>query len=188
MRPLGRTRSKVTLSVTPRFNPPEPGGDPAHIRRLPTPRPNGRSVLTVHRLRSIGRTRAPTPRLEAELDEERPIREVTDALTRIKGRIISIQREAAAYGVKANVLKTNTDLPAAWKDYSVPWKPAVCRGLIREILIHPRPGPSTFSTRTGSRSSGSDQFAVFRHGATGSARVSRISSHQVTAALTVSRA
>ncbi|MFD8072195.1 recombinase family protein [Streptomyces sp. NPDC059718] len=81
--------------------------------------------------------------LEEELDEgDRPIREITEALTRIKGRMAKIQRDLAEYSVKANVLEISADdLRAAWADYSVPRKQAVYRGLIREIIIHPATRP-----------------------------------------------
>jgi DNA invertase Pin-like site-specific DNA recombinase len=81
--------------------------------------------------------------LEGELDEgDRPIREITDALTRVKGRITSVQRELAELTVRHNVLDVGVDeLRASWADYTVPRKQAVYRSLIEEILIHPATRP-----------------------------------------------
>ncbi|MFI1409374.1 recombinase family protein [Streptomyces sp. NPDC020707] len=91
----------------------------------------------------LGKLERRKAELEVELDEgDRPVREITDALTRVKGRIATVQGELAEQSVKANVLDIDVeDLREAWEDYSVARKQAVYRGLIEEIIIHPATRP-----------------------------------------------
>ncbi|WP_430376729.1 recombinase family protein [Streptomyces sp. B1-3] len=91
----------------------------------------------------LGKLERRKAELEEELDEgDRPVREITDALTRVKGRISTVQRELAEQSVKANVLDVDVeDLREAWENYPVARKQAVYRGLIEEILIHPATRP-----------------------------------------------
>ncbi|KAA0924278.1 recombinase family protein [Streptomyces apricus] len=91
----------------------------------------------------LGKLERRKAELEVELDEgDRSVREITDALTRVKGRIATVQGELAEQSVKANVLDINVeDLRKAWEDYSVARKQAVYRGLIEEIIIHPATRP-----------------------------------------------
>jgi len=81
--------------------------------------------------------------LEDELlDGDRPAREIQDAIDKLNERMAGARREAAEYGVKANLLEISAaELRAAWTDYSVPRKQSTYRGLIREILIHPATRP-----------------------------------------------
>jgi site-specific DNA recombinase len=81
--------------------------------------------------------------LEMELDEgDRPVKEILASIQRIKGRMAKLQRELAELTVKTNVMDIDVDeLREAWKDYSVPRKQAVYRGLIEEIIIHPATRP-----------------------------------------------
>ncbi|MFI2757800.1 recombinase family protein [Streptomyces echinatus] len=81
--------------------------------------------------------------LEDELlDGDRPAREIRDAIDKLNARMADARREAAEYGVKANLHEINAaELRKAWKDYSVARKQSTYRGLIREILIHPATRP-----------------------------------------------
>ncbi|MFI5977065.1 recombinase family protein [Streptomyces sp. NPDC051452] len=91
----------------------------------------------------LGKLERRKAELEVELDEgDRPVREITDALTRVKGRIATVQRELAEQTVKTNVMDISVaELREAWEDYSVARKQAVYRGLIEEIIIHPATRP-----------------------------------------------
>ncbi|QHA04584.1 hypothetical protein GQF42_15955 [Streptomyces broussonetiae] len=81
--------------------------------------------------------------LEDELlDGDRPAREIQDAIDKLNVRMADARREIAHYSVKANLTEVSAvELRKAWKDYSVPRKQSVYRGLIREILIHPATRP-----------------------------------------------
>ncbi|MET7347428.1 recombinase family protein [Streptomyces mirabilis] len=91
----------------------------------------------------LGKLERRRKELEQELDEgDRPVREITEALTRVKGRAAKAQRELAELTVKSNVMDISVEeLREAWEDYSVPRKQAVYRGLIEEIIIHPATRP-----------------------------------------------
>ncbi|MGW3305921.1 recombinase family protein [Streptomyces sp. NPDC001073] len=80
---------------------------------------------------------------ERELDEgDRSVREIMNAIQRIKGRMTKVREELAELSVKANVLDVDVaELREAWEDYSVARKQAVYRGLIEEIIIHPATRP-----------------------------------------------
>lgn len=76
------------------------------------------------------------------LDGDRPAREIQDSIDTLTLRIAETRRQIAEYKVKTNLLEvTAEELRKAWKDYSVPRKQSVYRGLIREILIHPATRP-----------------------------------------------
>ncbi|MDC2953351.1 recombinase family protein [Streptomyces gilvifuscus] len=91
----------------------------------------------------LGNMEARVAELEVELDEgDRPVKEITASIQRIKGRMAKVQRELAELTVKKNVTDVGAaELRVEWENYSVPRKQAVYRGLIEEILIHPATRP-----------------------------------------------
>jgi DNA invertase Pin-like site-specific DNA recombinase len=81
--------------------------------------------------------------LEEELvDGDRPAREIQAAIDKLNARIAQAQRQIAEHSVKTRVMEVDAaELRHAWKDYPVPRKQSVYRGLIEKILIHPATRP-----------------------------------------------